>query len=167
MKIKGACKERVSWFGKGSARGRTIEIFYQWSKRREERQLFEQRRKYGNPKTASRFICCKHLGENFIGQGIQRGSRQRKKYHIKDLFCLRCACVTKCIELRWCDDYEKVMEQADKLHKDIYEGDYCEYIWDVRYPWMLWQISLLWYNRVQSGILIKLSQGIYGNLRKT
>lgn len=30
--------------------------------------------------------------------------------------------------LRWCDDYEKVMEQADKLHKEIYEGDYCEYI---------------------------------------
>lgn len=86
------------------------------------------RGKYGNPKTASRFICCKHLGENFIGQGIQRGSRQRKKYHIKDLFCLQCACETKCIELRWCDDYEKVMEQADKLHKDIYEGDYCEYI---------------------------------------
>ena len=104
MKIKGACKERVSWFGKGSGRGRTIEIFCQWVR-----------------------------GENFIGQGIQRGSRQRKKYHIKDLFCLRCACVTKCIELRWCDDYEKVMEQADKLHKEIYEGDYCEYIWDVRY----------------------------------
>ena len=49
------------------------------------------------------------------------------------MFCLQCACVTKCIELRWCDDYEKVMEQADKLHKEIYEGDYCEYIWDVRY----------------------------------
>lgn len=81
------------------------------------------RGKYGNPKTASRFICCKHLGENCIGQGIQRGSRQREKYHIKDLFCLQCACVTKCIEWRWCDDYEKVMEQADKLHKEIYEGD--------------------------------------------
>lgn len=77
------------------------------------------RGKYGNPKTASRFICCKHLGENFIGQGIQRGSRQREKYHIKDLFCLQCACVTKCIEWRWCDDYEKVMEQADKLHKEM------------------------------------------------
>lgn len=81
------------------------------------------RGKYGNPKTASRFICCKHLGENFIGQGIQRGSRQREKYHIKDLFCMQCACVTKCIECRWCDDYENVMEQADKLHKEIYEGD--------------------------------------------
>lgn len=81
------------------------------------------RGKYGNPKTSSRFICCKHLGENFIGQGIQRGGRQREKYHIKDLFCLQCACVTKCIEWRWCDDYEKVMEQADKLHKEIYEGD--------------------------------------------
>ena len=62
-----------------------------------------------------------------MGQGIQRGSRQRKKYHIKDLFCLQCACVTKCIELRWCDDYEKVMEQADKLHKEIYEGDIWEF----------------------------------------
>ena len=81
------------------------------------------RGKYGNPKTASRFICCKHLGENFIGQGIQRGSRQREKYHIKHLFCMQCACVTKCIECRWCDDYENVMEQADKLHKEIYEGD--------------------------------------------
>ena len=80
--------------------------------RRERRGNYLSRGKYGNPKTASRFICCKHLGEN----------------HIKDLFCLRCACVTKCIELRWCDDYEKVMEQADKLHKEIYEGDYCEYI---------------------------------------
>ena len=36
---------------------------------------------------------------------------------------MQCACVTKCIECRWCDDYEKVMEQADKLHKEIYEGD--------------------------------------------
>ena len=91
--------------------------------RRERRGNYLSRGKYGNPKTASRFICCKHLGENFIGQGIQRGSRQREKYHIKDLFCMQCACVTKCIECRWCDDYEKVMEQADKLHKEIYEGD--------------------------------------------
>ncbi len=80
------------------------------------------RGKYGNPKTASRFICCKHLGENFIGQGIQRGGRQREKYHIKDLFCLQCGCVTKCIEWRWCDDYAKIMDKADALHSEIY-GD--------------------------------------------
>ena len=44
------------------------------------------RGKYGNPKTASRVICCKHLGENFMGQGIQRGSRQRKNIILRICF---------------------------------------------------------------------------------
>lgn len=35
--------------------------------RGERRGNYLSRGKYGNPKTASRFICCKHLGENFIG----------------------------------------------------------------------------------------------------
>ena len=35
----------------------------------------------GNPKRVSRFICCKHLGENYIGSGIQRYGHQREKFH--------------------------------------------------------------------------------------
>lgn len=44
--------------------------------------------KNGNPKKASRFICCKHMGENYLGQGIQRGGHQREKFHCKNLFCV-------------------------------------------------------------------------------
>ena len=35
--------------------------------------------KNGNPKRASRFICCKCLKDNHVGDGIQRGGHQREK----------------------------------------------------------------------------------------
>ena len=49
----------------------------------------------GNPKRSSRFLCYKHLGENYIGSGIQRYGHQREKFHCKDLFCLQCNEITK------------------------------------------------------------------------
>nr|DAV11481.1 MAG TPA: hypothetical protein [Caudoviricetes sp.] len=74
----------------------------------------------GNPKRASRFLCCKHLGENFIGQGIQRKGKQRPKYHLKDIFCIQCQSITKNIEVRWCDDYLDIYEKAREIHKELY-----------------------------------------------
>lgn len=70
--------------------------------------------KNGNPKKASRFICCKHMGENYLGQGIQRGGHQREKFHCKDLFCVQCQEETKNIEIRWCDPYQEIYDYALK-----------------------------------------------------
>lgn len=74
----------------------------------------------GNPKRVSRFICCKHLGENYIGSGIQRYGHQREKFHCKDLFCLQCNEITKNLEIRWCDDYLEVYEMAQQIRSCYY-----------------------------------------------
>lgn len=78
--------------------------------------------KNGNPKRSSRFICCKCLKENHVGEGIQRGGRQREKGHIKDLHCL---CVnmkykTKNLEVRYCDSFDEMMMKAEELHREYY-----------------------------------------------
>ena len=81
------------------------------------------RRRMGNPKKQSRFICCKCLNENFVGSGIQRGSKQREKGHVKDLMCINIGCdgnITKNIEVRYCDSFQEMMTKAEKLHKEIY-----------------------------------------------
>lgn len=74
----------------------------------------------GNPKKASRFICCKHMGENYLGQGIQRGGHQREKWHTKDLYCMSCKCITKNIEIRWCDTYDEVYDRAVRTRGKYY-----------------------------------------------
>ena len=79
--------------------------------------------KNGNPKRASRFICCKCLKENQIGSGIQRAN-QREKGHIKDLTCINPGCngdITKNIEVRYCDSFDEMMEYAEELHNEYYE----------------------------------------------
>lgn len=73
----------------------------------------------GNPKKKSRFICLKHCGINYIGEGIQR-DRQREKGHIKNLYCLDCREITKNLEIRYCDDYLEMFDKAMGLHKEIY-----------------------------------------------
>lgn len=78
------------------------------------------RYKYGNPKKQSRFICCKCLTENFVGAGIQRGGKQREKGHIKDLTCLVCNDITKNAEVRYCDDYSEIFDEAMEVHKEYY-----------------------------------------------
>lgn len=81
------------------------------------------RYKYGNPKKQSRFICCKCLTENFIGAGIQRGGKQREKGHVKDLTCINKGCngeITKNIEVRYCDSFEEMMIEAEKIHIEYY-----------------------------------------------
>ena len=73
----------------------------------------------GNPKKKSQFICLKHLGINHLGDGIQRGN-QREKGHVKDLYCPVCMEDVKCLEIRHCDWLEEMMNNAEKLHKEIY-----------------------------------------------
>lgn len=75
--------------------------------------------KMGNPKKSSRFICLKHCGENFTGSGIQRG-KIRERFHIKDLYCPQCKEIVKNLEVRYCDDFEEIMNKAVELHKEIY-----------------------------------------------
>lgn len=76
--------------------------------------------KMGNPKKSSRFICLSHIGENYVGSGIQRGRFQREKKHIKDLYCCQCKKVTKNLEVRYCDDFQKMMDASFDLHFKYY-----------------------------------------------
>lgn len=78
--------------------------------------------KMGNPKKKSRFICLKHCGENFVGSGIQR-QKQREKLHIKDLYCLQCNDVVKNLEVRHCDSFQEMMEEALELHMEYYKEE--------------------------------------------
>ena len=80
------------------------------------------RYKNGNPKRASHFICCKCLRDNHIGDGIQRGGRQREKGHKKTLYCLYCQERTINQEVRWCDDYLEMMDLAMQVHEECYSG---------------------------------------------
>lgn len=81
------------------------------------------RYKNGNPKRQSRFICLQCLQENKLAQGIQRKS-QRKKFHIKDLTCLNCdGKICKCIEVRYCDSFDEVMDKAKELSKIYYSTE--------------------------------------------
>lgn len=81
------------------------------------------RYKNGNPKRQSRFICMKCMNENMLANGIQR-QKQREKYHVKDLFCIRCQMVCKCIEVRFCDSYEEIFETAKIKRENYYINDY-------------------------------------------
>lgn len=45
---------------------------------------------------------------------------QREKYHIKDLYCLKCCMETKNIELRYCDSYDEVYNKALKIRSKYY-----------------------------------------------
>lgn len=78
------------------------------------------RYKSGNPKRSSRFICLSCMTENQLAQGIQR-KLQREKYHVKNLYCLKCRTETKNIELRYCDSYEDVFDKALKIRSKYYE----------------------------------------------
>ena len=75
----------------------------------------------GNPKRSSRFICCKCLKENQLGSGIQR-SNQREKGHIKDLVCIctKLECTTKNLEVRYCDNFQEMMNKAIELRPKYY-----------------------------------------------
>ena len=73
----------------------------------------------GNPKKMSRFICLRCLRINQLGDGIQR-SQQREKFHVKDLTCMNCGCITKNIEIRHCDWLEEIKDKAEKLHIEYY-----------------------------------------------
>lgn len=64
---------------------------------------------------------------NFVGFGIQRGGKQREKNHVKDLTCINHGCdrtITKNLEVRYCDDFAEMMEQAEKLHMEYYGVSY-------------------------------------------
>ena len=76
--------------------------------------------KNGNPKRSSRFICIKHLGENYLGAGIQRRGHQREKFHVKNLYCLHCKSISRCLEIRWCDTYDEIFDKAVELKEEYY-----------------------------------------------
>ena len=76
--------------------------------------------KMGNPKKQSRFICLQCLKRNHIGDGIQRGGRQRPNGHEKNLYCLHCKEVTLNLEIRYCDNYFEKIEEAEKKHIKYY-----------------------------------------------
>ena len=80
------------------------------------------RYKNGNPKRQSRFICLSCLQENKLAQGIQRKS-QREKFHIKDLYCLSCGKICKCVEIRFCDSFNEVMNKAKEMSKMYYSTE--------------------------------------------
>lgn len=73
----------------------------------------------GNPKMKSRFICCKCLKENPIGDGIQR-IQQREKGHIKDMTCITCNEITKNMEIRYCETFDEIFKKAKKIHLQEY-----------------------------------------------
>lgn len=77
------------------------------------------RYKNGNPKRSSRFLCLSCMTENRLAQGIQRKT-QREKYHIKNLYCLKCYMETKNIELRYCDSFDEVYNKALKIRSKYY-----------------------------------------------
>lgn len=77
------------------------------------------RRRNGNPKMKSRFICLNCGKENMIGNGIQRGN-QREKHHVKNLFCLNCGRTTQNVEVRYCDNYAEVLEIVPELREEYY-----------------------------------------------
>ena len=81
------------------------------------------RYKNGNPKKSSQFICMKCMNENMLARGIQR-QRQRERKHVKDLYCLRCSEITKCIEVRFCDSYDEIFEAAKIKRENYYINDY-------------------------------------------
>ncbi len=70
-------------------------------------------------KPGSRFICLKCLKFNGVGEGIQR-KVIRPKFHIKDIFCVGCDCITKNVEVRYDDFYEEVSPQLEELNKRYY-----------------------------------------------
>lgn len=59
------------------------------------------------------------MGENQLGAGIQR-SKQREKFHVKDLWCPVCLSIRKCIEVRWCDTYDEIYDKAVELREEYY-----------------------------------------------
>ena len=81
------------------------------------------RYKNGNPKRQSRFICMKCMNENMLARGIQR-QKQREQKHVKNLYCLKCGEVTKCIEVRCCDSYEEIFEAAKIKRENYYIDNY-------------------------------------------
>lgn len=78
--------------------------------------------KYGNPKKKSRWICLRCLKENHVGDGIQRGGKQREKNHVKDLVCMctNLGIATKNLEVRYCDNFQEMMDKAERLHIEYY-----------------------------------------------
>lgn len=77
-------------------------------------------RNFGIPNKSSNFICLKCLQLGI--KGIQRGKRQRERFHVKDLYCIYCRETTKQIELRYCDHLPDIMEEAKELHIKYYRG---------------------------------------------
>lgn len=53
-----------------------------------------------------------------------KDKNKENKKHVKDLYCLKCGEVTKCIEVRFCDSYEEIFEAAKIKRENYYIDDY-------------------------------------------
>ena len=55
-----------------------------------------------------------------LGDQMYR-SRQREKYHVKDLTCIYCGGeITKNLEVRWSDGFQESMEYARGIRRKYY-----------------------------------------------
>lgn len=88
--------------------------------------------RYGNPKKKSRFICLSCMKENHVGDGVQRGGKQRERNHIKDLACIctKLEGTTKNLEVRYCDNFQEMMKKAIKKHNELYNDNVTEVVTD-------------------------------------
>lgn len=83
------------------------------------------RRRSGNPKKQSRFICLKCGKMDGTMNGIQRIHGQREKGHVKDLYCVHCKEITKCLEVRWCDYLPDMTNRSEKMRSKYYSCYSC------------------------------------------
>ena len=77
------------------------------------------RSKCTNQKHFSRFICLK-CGRTDGVTPIYRAHTLKEHGHVKDLYCVHCHDVTKCLEIRNRDYLPDVMDQARDLAEEYY-----------------------------------------------
>lgn len=81
------------------------------------------KQKYFNRKNQSRFICLKCLNLDGTIDGIYR-PQKRKNGHVKDMWCCHCKETVKTLEVKYNDYLPDMMDKAEELHKEYYEGEY-------------------------------------------
>lgn len=78
------------------------------------------RAKVFNGKLNSQFICLKCLRSDGLPNGILRLHNMKGKNHIKDLYCVHCREVTKCLEVRSNDYLPDMLGYAHIKRRNYY-----------------------------------------------
>lgn len=87
-------------------------------------QLNMGKRKNGNAKNRSEYICLKCLQmKGCVCTGLQRTWGWRENNHEKTQWCVFCKEDVRALEVRQCDDLTEKREMARKLHEKYYGGD--------------------------------------------